>query len=291
MQALQWGSRRQRSGQSAGFVPGKPTRPLCLEDAPLQPAARPAAEPGKLRPNNAPEGLGRGSQGQRGGLGGRGGGLRRGGGGGWAGLARSAALEAAQRRRLHHPGLRAGQRRGGRTRVCGEGVLAPAAPGQAPRPGPGGRERPGVETSPGQSAPGGSEGGTDWPVRSGPLLCPPPSLSNPPPLENPPTQCCLPIAPSRPHLSFGGEPSATLALPHPTVAPAPPPSFPRWGKAAPSPRDSGGRARARARPPTSLRSWGPRGDPGRGEAAPGAASLAGSARPGSPLGGWVGEGR
>lgn len=265
MQALQWGSWRQRSGQSAGFVPGKPTRPLCLEDAPLQPAARPAAEPGKLRPNNAPEGLGRGRQGQRGGLGGRGGGLRRGGGGGWAGLARSAALEAAQSRRLHHPGLRAGQRRGGRTRVCGEGVLAPAAPGQAPRPGPGGRERPGVETSAGQSAPGGSEGGTDWPVRSGPLLCPPPSLSNPPPLENPPTQCCLPLVPSRPHLSFGGEPSATLALPHPNVAPAPPPSFPRWGKAAPSPRTlADGRARAPGpRPPFGA--GGPVGIPGEGK--------------------------
>lgn len=97
------------------------------------------------------------------------GGLRRGGGGGWAGIARSAALEAAQRRRLHHPGLRAGQRRGGGTRVCAEGLLDPAAPGQAPRAGPGGRGRcaggggargrPGVETSPGRVAPDGSEGG------------------------------------------------------------------------------------------------------------------------------------
>lgn len=69
------------------------------------------------------------------------GGLRRGGGGGWAGIARSAALEAAQRRRLHHPGLRAGQRRGGGdARVCGGG----AGPGGS-RPGsPGGSWRQGA---------------------------------------------------------------------------------------------------------------------------------------------------
>lgn len=177
MQALQRGSGRQRSGQRAGFVPGKPARPLCSEDAPQQPAARPAAAPGQQCPNNA----WRGWAGAGGGLGGRGRGLRRGGEG--AGSAGSAVLEAAQRRRLHHPGLRAGQRRAGGTRVCAEGLLAQAAPSRALWTGPGGRGRCAemggrrrVETSPGPGDPGGSEG--DWPVRPRGLLCLPTSLSN-----------------------------------------------------------------------------------------------------------------
>lgn len=244
-----------------------------------------------------PEGLGRGGLGPPGGLGGRGWGLHRGGGGGWAGLARSAALEAAQRRRLHHPGLRAGQRRGGRTRLCvwrGSWPRRRLArlPGQVLEAGGavlgvGGAQAPRSGNQPGTGGSRWERGGTDWMVRPGQLLCLPPLLSSPPPLETPYSMPSPPSARPASSVLWGG-PSATLALPHPSAAPAPLPSPLGGARLSPQPQGTGGRAGAHSRRLTSLRRWGPLGDPGRGEAAPGAAGLTGSARPGSPLGGWGG---
>ena len=152
----------------------------------------------------------------------------------------------------------------------------------------GARGRPGVETSPGQVPPGEIEEGTDWTVRPGRLLCPPPSLFNPPPLETPYSMLSPPSALSVSSILWWGVALRYLVLPHPFADPAPPLRSPKWGKTQPPAPGTlaDRRAGARAGRPTSPRSWGPRGDPGRGEAAPSVASLAGSARPGSPLGGW-----
>lgn len=116
------------------------------------------------------------------------------------------------------------------------------------------------------------------------------SLQSPSPREPPYSMLSPPSAlPASSILWWGAFRYLSLAPPY--SGPSSPSQFPQVGQGSPQTqglwRTGGG---ARARPPTSLRSWGPRGDPGRGEAAPGAASLAGSARPGSPLGGWGGGG-
>lgn len=233
------GSRSSRVGSAPALCRGSCTA-IVRRGCP----AAAGCMPGQLRPNNAPppptQGLGPGALGGRGegSAGERGGGLQRR-GGGWAGLARSAALEAAQRRRLHHPGLRAGRRRGGGTRACaGRGPLCLRDPGGAVLGAPRSGDQPGTGGS------GWSEG--DRPVRAGRLPCPPLSLSNPPPPGDPPTQRRVPQAPSRPRLSLGVGGAPPAPWPCPTLLrPWRPLPAPRAGRgSAPSPWDSGGRARA-----------------------------------------------
>lgn len=160
--------------------------------------------------------------------------------------------------------------------MCAEGVLAPAAPSQAPRAGPGGRGRcsgaggragtPEWRQARDRCPPGESKEGTDWTVRPGRLLCPPPSLFDPPPLETPYSMLSPPSALSVSSILWWGVALRYLVLPHPFADPAPPLRSPKWGKTQPPAPGTLADRRARvpgARPP--LGAGGPVGIPGEGK--------------------------
>jgi len=160
-------------------------------------------------------------------------------------------------------------------RVCGGGAgpggAQPGSPGGSRRQGAlfwgwGARGHPGVETSPGQVPPGESKEGTDWTVRPGRLLCPPPSLFDPPPLETPYSMLSPPSALSVSSILWWGVALRYLVLPHPFADPAPPLRSPKWGKTQPPAPGTLADRRARvpgARPP--LGAGGPVGIPGEGK--------------------------
>lgn len=194
-------------------MPGKPARPLCSEDARLQPAARPVCAPGQLRPNNAPgAGLGGGY-----------------GAGGFAAAVEGAGLDSPGARRWKLPSIA-----GCTTPGCGRGegaqwgracVRRGSWPRRRRRGAPGGSWRQGAlfrgwgyagarewrSARDGLLQVGAKE---DRQVRPGWLLCPPPSVSSLHPL-GPLTQRCFPRAFSCPPLSL--ERGAPLY--HPGLAP------------------------------------------------------------------------
>lgn len=245
MQALQGGSRRQLSGQRAGFVPGKPARPLCSEDARLQPVARPAPAPQELSPDNAPRGWAGTALGA---LGGRGWGASS---AAWEG----AGLEAPEARRWKlpsaagctTPGCGRGRGAEGGARVCGAGAgpggVRPGSPGGSWRQGAlcrgiGVVRAPRSGEEPGRVAGGGVAPG---------LLRPPPFLSGSPSPGDPRVYAVSPGTLRALSLPYGRSPLRHSGLAPPFCGPGAPFQRPHPGVSL-SPPAPGALAGRRARP-------------------------------------------
>jgi hypothetical protein len=267
--AAEWAARRLCAG---------PARPaIVLRGARLQPAARPAAAPRSCGRTKPPGGC-TGRPGPR--RAGPGASPPRGRELGRAAIAPSAALDAAQRRRLHHPGCGRG-----RACVCGVGGHGGWGGGRGggPRQAPRGAE--------GAVLRWGLAGNTEWSSAwdrwlqmgtatfSLPIALPrrPPRLSAGP-LLHPPDPVDL--------LRGGGAPRAPGPCPTLLRPRRPPLSSPQAGRASPpAPRAlAHGNARPAPRPPLGV--GGSVGIPGGGSRPLSQALPRGLRTPREPLGGW-----